>query len=526
MNSLIYIILKSTKNSLKELLKKPGKLIMYLFIIVLIVGAAAASVFSGPDSKNQAPMVIFTAGLFVFITLFVGLAVAKGVSGGDQIFEMNDVNLLFVSPVSPRKILLYGILRLAKLAFWAGFFLLFQSGTFAAFGIDWKGLLLVWFCFMMDIVVLSVVSLLLYNMSNSKPRRKLAVKIIAILVFVPFVIYLAVNVLSTQDFFTSLDLAVRSPYMRLVPVAGWTAAGVTSLFEGQLFTGLGYLGANLMFGLCLVIYILLSKMDYYEDTLVAAETVFEKKRAAASGNINEAQNTGRKVRVVKTGITGSGAKALLGKHIRESFRQSRLGFLNFTSLILVVSAIAVTYMTGELMMVLQILMWMQVFLIGTGRGLREIYTHYIYLIPESSFQKIVWSNMETVVKTLLESILIFGIGGLLIKSSAGIILGSIVVYTLFSVLLLGINYLSMRFTGANISGGLLIMIYYFAIVIIVAPGVAAAVITAAAVGGSTGMALGFVVLSVWELLAGLVCFAMSKGVLDHCDMPTVKPRDR
>ena len=134
--------------------------------------------------------------------------------------------------------------------------------------------------------------------------------------------------------------------------------------------------------------------------------------------------------------------------------------------------------------------------------------------------------METVVKTLLESILIFGIGGLLIKSSAGIILGSIVVYTLFSVLLLGINYLSMRFTGANISGGLLIMIYYFAIVIIVAPGVAAAVITAAAVGGSTGMALGFVVLSVWELLAGLVCFAMSKGVLDHCDMPTVKPRDR
>ena len=65
--------------------------------------------------------------------------------------------------------------------------------------------------------------------------------------------------------------------MKLVPIAGWTAAGVTDLFQGQLLRGLLYLGANLVLGICMIVYILMSRMDYYEDTLVATETVFEKK---------------------------------------------------------------------------------------------------------------------------------------------------------------------------------------------------------------------------------------------------------
>ena len=45
------------------------------------------------------------------------------------------------------------------------------------------GLLLVWLCFMMDVIVLSIVSLLLYNVTNSRQRRKMTAKIAAILMF-------------------------------------------------------------------------------------------------------------------------------------------------------------------------------------------------------------------------------------------------------------------------------------------------------------------------------------------------------
>ena len=228
----------------------------------------------------------------------------------------------------------------------------------------------------------------------------------------------------------------------------------------------------------------------------------------------------------KTGISGSGAAALFGKTYAGKLSAEPAGipdvyFRDHRDLV-----DRGDVYDGELMMVLQILMWMQIFLIGTGRGLRETYTHYIYMIPESSFKKIIWSNMETVAKTLLESVLIFGIGGVLTGTGAVLMLGSIVVYTLFSVLLLGVNYLSMRFTGANISSGLLIMIYCLAVMLFIAPGVAAAVITAAAIGERLEWRLDSFVLSAWELIAGAVCFLLSKGVLGNCDLPTMKPRDR
>lgn len=43
-------------------------------------------------------------------------------------------------------------------------------------------------------------------------------------------------------------------------------------------------------------------------------------------------------------------------------------------------------------------------------------------------------------------------------------------------------------------------------------------------GGVLGNALGFAIMAVWNLLVGLVCFALSKGMPHHCDMPVMKVR--
>jgi hypothetical protein len=39
------------------------------------------------------------------------------------------------------------------------------------------------------------------------------------------------------------------------------------------------------------------------------------------------------------------------------------------------------------------------------------------------------------------------------------------------------------------------------------------------VGGGILLALG--IMCLWELIVSLVCFALSRGVLDRCDMPTL-----
>jgi len=522
MKALFYIIFKSAKNSFKKLLRNPGKIILYSIVIALIAGIILITTFSRQHIENYAPIFWFTIIIFLFIAIFTIIAVLNGLSNGNVIFDMNDVNLLFVSPVNSRGILIYGVIKTAKTAFLAGFFILFQTSSLAGFGIGFDGILLIFGCFILSVIVLTIVSLLIYSLSNGNILRRRIVKLISVTILLPLVISAVIQYMSTRDFILTLETAAASPFLKLIPVAGWTSSALTAFFSGNISTGFLYLFLNLLLGAGIIVYIMLSNPDYYEDVLVATETAYEKKRALAEGDIAAATVTKKNVKVTKTGIKGSGASALFGKHLRESFRQNRFGFLDHTSMMFIIGAVVFSFILKDCFVVFMMLMWAHVFLIGTGRGLKEIYSHYIYMIPQSSFKKIIWSNMEIMIKTLTEGILIFSICGILLKENPVLILIYVITFTFFSFLLLGINFLFIRFIGANLSAGILIMIYYLAVILIMSPGIALAAVTGIAATEGFGFIFGLLVLSLWELAAGIGCFAISKGALHNCDMPVYK----
>jgi hypothetical protein len=60
MSALLYIIRKSIKNSLRELLKKPGKLIMYALVLAAMIGMIALSFFTKANLEQQVPLFWFT----------------------------------------------------------------------------------------------------------------------------------------------------------------------------------------------------------------------------------------------------------------------------------------------------------------------------------------------------------------------------------------------------------------------------------------------------------------------------------
>jgi hypothetical protein len=107
------------------------------------------------------------------------------------------------------------------------------------------------------------------------------------------------------------------------------------------------------------------------------------------------------------------------------------------------------------------------------------------------------------------------------KEPFGLVAAATLVYTLFSFLLLGINYLSLRWTGADISAGLLVFIYTIAVIVIMLPGLIAAIVLGSMLEGN-GMLIGLGVLALWELLAALGCFALSRGVLHNSDIPVLR----
>jgi hypothetical protein len=495
---------------------------MYLLVIAGIGFATVSNIMNKQEVVDSSPMYSFTSILFIYLTMFMIPTAIQGTSKGEMIFQMSDVNFLFVSPVSSRKILLYGILRLMKSSFLAGMFVLLMGNFFAGFGIGFGGVLLTFIGAVFSLVVLSVVSLVIYSITNGNKRRKLAAKIIIALLFLPALINFAVLFINTGDMAAVIADAVLSPFVAFVPVAGWMSTGISAFLLGDMVAGVMFFSANILLGVLLTAYIMLSKPDYYEDTLVSTETAYEKIRALSDGNLNAAIVSDGKVKVAKTGVKGIGATVLFHKHIRESFRESRLGFLTTGSLVICAAACAWAVITADLIQVLIILSGLQVFKISMGRGLKELYTHYVYMIPEPSFNKIIWSNMEVMFKTLVESVLIFGIAGVILRANAGVVLGCVAVYTMFSLLLVGSNYLYMRFYGERINKGLLIVFYYVGLLIIMAPGLVPAIIIAQGIEGNAGVIAALGIVAVWELAAGALLFALSKGVLHNCDMPTIK----
>ncbi|MDR1206477.1 MAG: putative ABC exporter domain-containing protein [Peptococcaceae bacterium] len=524
MSPLVYLVRKGLKNTALDILRNPGKLALWLIMTAAVLLIAVTSIFTRSERARDAiiPLFWFTGVLFLFITLLATVSVLKGLSGGNTMFEMNDVNLLFNSPINPRKILLYGVVKMAAAAFFAGFFILFQTTSLGYFGLDYSGVLLTFAGTILSLMTLTVASLVIYSETHSSPRRKLAVKLMASALFMPLTASAVIQYFTTKNLLMTMETVIQSPFLRFVPVAGWTAGGVTAFISGHIAEGFCWFGADALLMCGMTVYILLSNPDYYENVLVAAETAYEKNRAAAAGNFNSVAAAKKRVRITKTGIPGLGASAIFGKHTRESFRENRLGFLTLPSVLTVAGAIIFAALSGDILTLLFVLPWIQIVLIGTGRGLKDLYSHYIYMIPESSFKKIIWSNMEIMARTLIENVLMFVIAGLIARADILSVAVCVVVYTLFSYLLLSVNYVIMRFTGADVSSGALLLIYYLAVILVMIPGIAATAAVSLFAGGAAGFVLELTVLAAWELLAGTAGFALSKGVLHDCDMAMIK----
>jgi hypothetical protein len=112
----------------------------------------------------------------------------------------------------------------------------------------------------------------------------------------------------------------------------------------------------------------------------------------------------------------------------------------------------------------------------------------------------------------------FVIAGIISGSGIPTIAVDIIVYTFFSLLLIGVNYLSLRFIGSDISAGFMIFIYFIAVLIFMLPGL---VISIATFFISFNYHLSLLILAAWEFVSAFVCFILARSIIADCDMPTM-----
>jgi len=423
---------------------------------------------------------------------------------------------------------MFGMFRTLKTAVLGSIFIFFQIGWLkGAFGVGLGGVFIIYAVYVLVSVVSPILSVTIYSITNGRPLRKTITKIIVVLVFAPFVISAIWFVQRAGwDFASGISAFLHSNISSFTPITGWAATGAVMLITGQFATGAFFLGLLALFGAIMIIVVYVINPDYYEDVLVATETLFEKQRAVAEGQVNMEAISDKKVRVKATGVGGFGASVWFYKHIREAFRASRFGFLGVSTPIFVVASAVYAFMQthvfdgdGTILTILIIIMFLQTFLISVSRGDKELYMHYIYMAPESPLKKIIWSNLELVFKVAVQSILIFVIAGLILNENVFVIIFAVTTNFLFTFVMIGLSLFYLRYAGTNLKSGILIMIYYTTIIIVMLPGIGGAILAGMFIEG-WGMIAALIILSAWELIAGFICFASSKSILHNCDILT------
>lgn len=490
MKAIIYLIIMQLKNKILSLKKHPGKLIAYSFLVLMFVGVILISIFATAEDEqlgltDERILYLVLAGMGF---LFLGINLASGLSTGSTLFSMSDVGYLFTAPISPKKILFYGLINTLGKTLLSSIFILYQVVNLRVqFGYGLKEIALLFILYSGILIIGQLLSIALYLFTNGSPRRKRGIKLTAVVALLALALVIfATYIQQGRDLATTAYSIADAKWFGLLPIGGWAIM----IFRGVLhgFIGEAVLAIALFLGTGFLVILTLSsgKADYYEDVLVSTELVFKAQKAVKekkTATFNT--NTNKKTRVIKEENTlkGFGAKVIAYKHILEKRRSNKIPFIDsYTIIASIIVGIAGYNMGGDnvssIFGMFAFLAYMQYFLTMFNPLSMEIARPYIYLIPESSRKKVVAASITSFMKPCIDAVIIFGVfaavGGANLLSSLLLAIG----YATTGTVYVGISILNQRILGGqpNIFIKLLIGMLLFFIVLI--PAVFSIVLTA------------------------------------------------
>lgn len=521
MSPLVYLSLKKIKNALKSLLRKPGQLIFIVFICALlglsIFSSGRSGAASGAGLQNKK---LLSGVIFLFFTINAALTAYQGFQKGSTLFKMSDVNILFTSPINSISVLFYGMFQQLVSYVIFNFFLLFQYNWMrASFGIGLLDLVIIIVVFALLLLSSQLLCMIIYIFSAGNPARKKLFKLIFTAIFTALAVYLLISYLKNAG--SLLDFAARvssSAPIYAFPMSGWLTALAYGIVAEKYALASGFFAVWLIFFLLGIWLIKTGRKDYFEDVLVSTELNFSRMEDAKRGKITsgiERNGIRGKLFSVKSGIgRGSGASALYYKHIKENRRKNPF-ILGLPDIFIAGFAAAFSIIIpkdGAVIAVAAMIFYTQLFYVGVGRLMVELQSHYIYLIPEKPFKKLIWGMMETMGKYPLTALLIAVPVSIILKLSALEAVSLTVAIVCTDILVLSINLISARLFGNILSRGLVILFYFIVAALSLAPGIALGALASKIINISE-IAAAFFAVSVWCILISVLYIFLSRNIL-------------
>ncbi|NLN41092.1 MAG: hypothetical protein GX160_03730 [Clostridiales bacterium] len=483
MSALVYIIRKSFKNNIKGLLRKPAALIGYIVFASLFI---LPSIFAKPDQQSATIAVDMdiARSIFMAYTLFLFVISSMSSLNGASFFRMADVNLLFTAPIKAGYILIYGFVKQLATSFTIMLFIGLQYPNWKrTFGlIDGAGWVLM-IAYMLLVIVTSLVGMVIYAYSSKNPKRQYWIKWVVYALLIFFIAPIVVKAIATGNILKSALEWFSSDYLKHIPIIGWFSEILMGVYTGINKEILVYIILNLLIALASFIRIYRMDTEFYENVIAGAELSELAFEAAKKGQAAHSKtNIMRKYRKVDAKFTLEGGMAIFQRQILER-RKKGFWLLPTRTIIFTIGAVIAAVSTPvdgiELMLgILGVAAYLMLIMDMVAVWERDISYHYIYLIPETPFKKMLASTLAEVINMFIEGILIFGIVGMILKVDLAIVLSSMFAYASLGTVFIYSDLVVRRMFG-KIHGGILrIFFRIFLLILIIIFAVTPAVIVA------------------------------------------------
>lgn len=523
MKALTYLLSRIIKNSLREFVKNPGKIVLAL-IILFGLAMTVLSTFSAPPLLEEARDVKELIAIAMLLYLFIFLSGAlRGLSSGGTFYSMADVNLLFSTPVSQNKILVYGLIKQAGVSLFVGLLLIFQYPNIRNFyGLGPGGMivLLIGYCVTMFCAQLTAMAIYSFTSSNDKARKVL--RAVIYIMVAAEVLYVGISAYTAAQgepaqLLTAGAAAVNTLPVYLFPIAGWLTAAAYGVISGALVPAVLGCTAVVLFSVGLVAAVVRHNSDFYEDVLKATEVSFSAITAKKEGTVAEALP--KNIKLGKQGLgKGQGAAAFYYKHLVEE-RRSRIFLFDMNSLIFIVVIIALSVFMRKAGIITLFISatYMQIFSVALGRWARELLLPYVYLVPQSPFRKLLMISLENIRKIVLEAVVIFIPVGLIMGLGPVGILFVIIGRIGYGILFMAGNFMIERLFG-SVSSKVLVMTFYFiALFLIAIPGIVVGVLISSLLPNASE-SVAVLGTAVWNIPVSLLIAFLCRNILNYAEM--------
>lgn len=521
MGGIAYIIRKTLKNSLKELKKRPAKLILYIVFIAFMVFAVVmgTSQSSGKLNLKDGYEIYRSLAVFsVLISIFLG--VKGGMEKGSSFFRLSDVNFLFTAPISPQKVLLYGFLKQLYTSAIMIVLLLFQiPNLYNFFPVKSYGGLIVFFNIFLLVFSTSIIGVLVYSIASKSYKYKLQIRNTLYFLTGIFILGYMYNLVMIRDIKLAAFSYFSMKVFDYIPFAGWLTNIFMAAINGASILLLVYIILSIAF-IGIIMYAIYSmNLDYYEEAISVTETKEEQIMKAKEGKVNINVGKDTKVRKIKSNLKAKGAKVIFQKQLLE-YKKTGLIFIDKNSLILAFSSIIFAFFTKGMKIdgVLYFSIYMLLIFSSMGKWTQELNRPYIYLIPASSISKIFYATLTEHIKNFINGLVLFVPTGIMFKVDFFTIFFCALAYTSFGSVFIYADLVIRRAFGGNLSKGVEMFLKIILLVVIVMPGIVLSLILGSLFVNIFGIYYVYIIMTIYNILISFISILLSKGLFEKLEM--------